>query len=154
VQQYLRLLDILPLRGTRLVTVAFTSRDAQLAAQVANTHTRLFLRRGVERVDQSMEQIRTFLQAKLADLQDRMQMAETKLLKYQSAHKLLPVDLKQGVANERFTDLSRRLTAAEADRIALDAQFQLIARHDYDGLPAVLASPLIQKLREDMNHLE
>src|SRR5262249_52463306 len=113
-----------------------------------------FLRRGVERVDQSMEQIRTFLQAKLADLQDRMQMAETKLLKYQSAHKLLPVDLKQGVANERFTDLSRRLTAAEADRIALDAQYQLIARHDYDGLPAVLASPLIQKLREDMNHLE
>jgi succinoglycan biosynthesis transport protein ExoP len=154
VQQYLRLLDVLPVRGTRLVTVAFTARDARLAAQVANTHTHLFLRRGVERVDQSIEQMRTFLQTKLADLQDRMQLAETKLLKYQSAHKLLPVDLTQGVENERFTDLSRRLTAAEADRIALDAQYQLIARHDYDGLPAVLASPLIQKLREDMNRLE
>ena len=154
VQQYLRLLTVLPVRGTRLVTVSFTSRDPQLATQVANTHVSLFLRRGVERVDQSMEQIRTFLQTKLRDLQDRLQGAETKLIKYQSAHKLLPVDLTQGVANERFTDLSRRLTASEADKITLDAQYELILRHDYDGLPAVLASPLIQKLREDMNKLE
>src|SRR5712691_10054616 len=57
VQQYLRLLDVLPVRGTRLVTVGFTARDAQLAAQVANTHTHLFLRRGVERVDQAIEQM-------------------------------------------------------------------------------------------------
>ena len=31
VQQYLRLLYVLPVRGTRLVTVSFTSRDPQLA---------------------------------------------------------------------------------------------------------------------------
>jgi polysaccharide biosynthesis transport protein len=151
---YLQHLWIEPVRGTRLVAVEFESPDPDLAADVANAHARLFVRGGLEGLYAAMEQIRGFLQAKLAELQPRMQRADRRLLKFQSAHQLLPVQLNQDVASERLMDLSRRLTAAEAERIALEAHYQLIERREYDGLPAVLSSPLIQKLREDFNRLE
>jgi capsular exopolysaccharide synthesis family protein len=151
---YLRQLTILPVRSTRLVMVEFLSPDAQLAADVANAHARLFVKTDLERIYSSMDQVRGFLQSKLAGLQAEMQNAELKLSKFQSEHSLLPVDLSKDVASERLMDLSRRLSAAEADRIALEAQYTLIKNRDYDGLPAVLASPMVQKLRDEQHRLE
>src|SRR5207253_10713889 len=55
----------------------------------ANAHAQLFVKAGLERLYESMDQIRTFLQTKLAELQTRMQEAETKLMKFQAAHNLL-----------------------------------------------------------------
>src|SRR5581483_1576651 len=154
VAQYLKNLVIFPVRGTRLVYIQYMSPDANLSADVANAHARLFVRIGMERLYNSMDQIRTFLQAKLGELQEHMQIAEANLAKFQSAHKMMPIDVSKDVASERLVELSRRLTTAEGERIALEAQYNLVEHHEYDSLPAVLASPLIQKLREDTDRLD
>jgi capsular exopolysaccharide synthesis family protein len=154
VGRYLSALGIAPVRGTRLVTVEFESPDAELAAEIANTHARLFVRRGLEQLYAAIEQIQTFLKSKLVELQPRLQEAERRLLQFQSVHRLLPVDLGKDVASERMMDLSRRLTAAEAERIALEAEYRLVQRREYDSLPAVLTNGLIQRLREDYDRLE
>lgn len=151
---YMDQLSILPVRGTRLVQVEFLSPDAQLATDIANTHARLFVRTDLERIYASMDQVRSFLQNKLTSLQADMQNAELRLSQFQSEHSLLPVDLSKDVASERMMDLSRRQSAAEADKIALEAQYGLIKNRDYDGLPAVLSSPLVQKLRDEQHRLE
>jgi polysaccharide biosynthesis transport protein len=154
VKLYLKQLVVLPIRGTRLVTIQFYARDPVLAADIANTHARLFVRSGLERLDQSMDRIRTFLRGKSEELQERLQTAEVRLLAYEEKHKLLPANLAQGVASDRLTDLGHRLTAAEGERIVLEAQHDLIRRGDAALLPAVLSSPLIQNLRDNLNRLE
>ena len=153
-RRYLRQLNVEPVRGTRLVAVEFESTDADLAAEVANAHARLFVSGGLDRVYKSMEQIRAFLQSKLEDLHVDMQKAETALLEFQSVHRLLPVDLRKDVATERLMDVSRRLTQVEAERIVLEAQYQLAQRGEYDSLPAVLTDSHIQRLREEYNRLQ
>jgi len=154
VSQYLKQLTILPVRGTRLVSVQFMTPDPKLAADIANAHSQLFVKAGLERVYESMDQIRTFLQSKLGELQTRMQEAETKLMKFQAAHNMLPVDLQKDVAGERLMDLSKRLTDAQGQLIALEAEYQLVERGNYDSLPAVLHNGLIQNLRENYDRLE
>jgi uncharacterized protein involved in exopolysaccharide biosynthesis len=154
VGQYLENLAIMPVRNTRLVGIQYLSPDPDLSADVANAHARLFVRSGLEGLYAAMEQIRGFLQGKLAELQPRMQDAERKLLDFQAEHKLMPVHISKDVASERLMDLSRRLTAAEADRIAQEAQYQLVKKRDYESLPAVIGNGLVQKLRGDLNHLE
>ena len=153
-KQYLQQIEVIPVRGTRLVTVYVYSRDPELAGQIANTHARLFVRRGLERSDMATEQVRSFLDTKLATLRGRMEEAELRLTRYQTAHRMLPVPLTQGVEQERFTDLNRRLTAAEAERIGLEAQHRLVAQGAIDRLPAVVENPLIRNLRGDLNKLE
>src|SRR5581483_10588242 len=115
VAQYLKNLVIFPVRGTRLVYIQYMSPDANLSADVANAHARLFVRIGMERLYNSMDQIRTFLQAKLGELQEHMQIAEANLAKFQSAHKMMPIDVSKDVASERLVELSRRLTTAEGE---------------------------------------
>ena len=154
VSQYLKQLTILPVRGTRLVSVQFMTPDPKLAAAVANAHAQLFVKAGLERLYESMDQIRTFLQTKLGELQTRMQEAETKLMKFQAAHNMLPIDLQKDVAGERLMDLSKRLTDAQGQLFALEAEYQIVERGNYDSLPAVLHSPLIQNLRENYDRLE
>src|SRR5437667_8821892 len=154
VSQYLKQLTILPVRGTRLVSVQFTTPDPKLSAAVANAHAQLFVKAGRERLYESMDQIRTFLQTKPAEPQTRMQEAETKLMKFQAAHNLLPVVLQKDVASERLMDLSKRLTEAQGQLFALEAEYQIVERGNYDSLPAVLHSPLIQNLRENYDRLE
>jgi capsular exopolysaccharide synthesis family protein len=154
VNAYLKNLTVLPFRGTRLVALQYLSTNAQLAADVANAHARLFVAGGLERLYAATEQVRDFLTKKLTELQDRRQEAEVKLLKFQSAHNLLPIDLTKDAASERFMELNRRLTAAEAERMTLEAQYDVVQRHAYDSLPAVLTSPLIQKIREEYDRLD
>jgi capsular exopolysaccharide synthesis family protein len=154
VNQYLKQLEIQPVRSTRLVNVGFESTDPRLAAEVANAHARIFLSTGLERLYEAMGQIRGFLQTKLDELQANMQKAETALLDFQNTHHLLPVDLRNDVASERLMDLSRRLTQADADRIMLEAEYQLVQRGEYENLPAVLNDPNIQRLRQDYHRLE
>jgi len=154
VSQYLHQLTVQPVRGTRLVALEFLSTDATLAADLANAHARLFVKSGMERLYESTEQIREFLQLKLKELQARRQEAEVKLFQFQSDHNMLPVDLSKDAESERFMELNRRLTGAEAERITLEAQYQLVKQREFDSLPAVLASPLIQKLREEYDRLD
>lgn len=154
VRQYLRQLEVTPVRSTRLVTVQFVSRDAELSAAVANLHAQLFVKSGIEAVYQATLGIRNFLERKLNELAPRLQTAQANLARFQSDHQLLPVDLTKDVGSERLMDLSRRHTKAEADRITLEAQYTLVERGDYDSVPAVLTNPLVQKLREDYNRLQ
>jgi succinoglycan biosynthesis transport protein ExoP len=154
VRQYLRQLEVSPVRATRLVNVQFVSRDADLSAKVANLHAQLFVKSGIEAMYQATENIRSFLETKLNELQPRMQDAQANLARFQSAHRLLPVDLTKDVGSERLMDLSRRHTKAEAERITLEAQYRLVEKGDYNSVPAVLTNPLIQKLREEYNGLQ
>ena len=55
---------------------------------------------------------------------------------------------------ERLSDLNKRLTEAEADRITLQAQVQLIRQRAYDSLPAVINSLHIQTLKQQLSRLE
>lgn len=154
VGKYLSQLTVLPVRGTRLVSLQFLSTDPKLAADVANAHAKAFVSTGLERLYAATEQVRDFLQSKLTELQARRQDAEVKLLKFQSDHDMLPVDVTKDVESERFMELNRRLTAAESERIALEAQVKVIQKNDFDSVPSVLTNPLIQKLREDTDRLE
>jgi capsular exopolysaccharide synthesis family protein len=154
VGRYLQSLDILPERMTRLVSIAFESKDPHLAAEVANAHARAFVSHDLEREYAGMRQIRTFLDGKLQELYQEMQRAEQALMNYQSAHHLLPVDLHKDVAGARLMDLSRKLTEAEAERIALEAEYRLVQSGDATNLPSVFGNPTVQRLREDYNRLE
>ncbi len=154
VGRYLEGLDVLPERMTRLVSIVFESRDPHLAAEVANAHAQAFVSHDLEREYAGMRQIRTFLESKLQELYKEMQEAEQALIKYQSAHHLLPVDLHKDVAGARLMDLSRKLTEAEAERITLEAEYRLVQSGEANGIPSVFGNATIQRLREDYNRLE
>jgi capsular exopolysaccharide synthesis family protein len=154
VNTYTGMLDIRPIRYTRLVKVAFRSPDPSLSVRLANAHVAAYIRQGLQLRTQASGEAEKFLEEKLVGLKERLEKSEVALNRYRRDKGIISLDDKENIVVERLTDLNKRLTEAEAERIALEAQVQLIHSREYDSLPAVLNSTLIQTLKEHVGRLD
>jgi polysaccharide biosynthesis transport protein len=156
IDAYLGALSVQPRIGTHLVTVGFSTPDRVLSERIANAHVKAYIRRGIDLHSQASSAAQDFLQKKLLDLKERLEESEAALNAYRRDRGIVTFSLhdSSGIIMRRLDDLNAALTKAETTRIALSAQNQLIQKGDYDSLPDVINSPLIQRLREDISTIE
>jgi len=156
IDTYLENLTIRPEYGTRLVMVAFNSPDPVLSANVANAHVQAYIVQASERHAQSSETEQRFLETKLVELEKRIEKSESSLNDYRRQRGIVvfgPNDRDQ-MGSERMADLNRALVEAETRRILLQADIETIKARDYDSLPAVQNTTLIQNLKGEASKLE
>lgn len=156
IDSYLENLTIRPEYGTRLVMIAFSSPDAALAADVANAHVHAYIIQASERHAQSSEAEQRFLEKKLVELEKRIEKSESALNDYRRQRGIVvfAVDNKDQMASERMSELNRALVQAETARISLQADVETIKAREYDSLPAVVNTVLIQNLKSEASKLE
>jgi len=154
ISAYLGGLEIKPVQRTRLVRIAFSTPDPKLSASVANAHAAAYVRQGIDLRSQANETGLRFLEEKLVELKERIEKSETALNQYRRDKGIISLEDKENIVLDRLTDLNKRLTEAEADRITLEAQVQQIRRDNVALLPAVIDSPLIQALKQQLTTLE
>jgi polysaccharide biosynthesis transport protein len=154
IDAYLGSLRIDPVQRTRLVKVSFSTPDAELSARVANAHAEAYISQGLELHVQATKEAQRYLDGKLVELRARVEKSEATLNAYRRDKGILSLSDKENVVVERLTDLNRRVTEAEAERIGLEAQARLIRNRDYDSLPAVINSALIQSLKAQLARQE
>ena len=151
--QYLSMLTITPIQGTSLVRVGFSTPDAALSARLANVHTAAYTRYGTEMRSKANKDALDFLQKKLLDLKDRVESSEAALNAYRKQKGIISIDDKENLVADRLTDLNNRLTEAEAERIGLEAQIQLMRKGNYDSLPVIAAGAMVQGLKGELSRL-
>ncbi len=151
IDAYLARLGVKAQTGTLLVVVSFSASDPLLAARIANAHVRAYVTHSVELRDQATTTGRQFLERKLQEIKERVERSEAELNEYRRQRGIVagPSDDKTRVLTQRLADLEKALTAAETERIALESETHLIRAGDYDSLPAVINSTLIQDLKQD-----
>jgi capsular exopolysaccharide synthesis family protein len=154
IDTYGDMLNVEPVKRSRLVKIAISAANPALAAQIANAHADAYVRQGFTMRNQANEEARTFLEAKLAELKNRVEKSEHTLNDFRRQKGIISLDEKENIVVDRLADLNKRLTEAEAERIGLEAQARLIKRRQYDSLPAVIGNPLIQTLRAQVVQLE
>jgi polysaccharide biosynthesis transport protein len=151
---YLSMLGIIPVTGTSLVQVKFTTPDPVLSARLANAHAATYVRYGIDLRSQTNEEASKFLQQKLIELKKRVEESEAALNGYRKEKNIISVDEKANVVLDRLADLNKSLTAAEADRIALEAQVRTIRGRSADEIPSVRSSAMIASLKADLAKVE
>lgn len=154
VGSYLSLLEIRPVAGTSMVNVKFTTPDPQLSARLANAHGYSYARYGADLRTQTNDEAQAFLQQKLTELKERIEQSEAALNRYRKDKGIISVDEKDNVIVDRWLDLNKNLTGAEGERIALEAQMMAIRGRNYDELPVVRGSAVINSLKSEVAKLE
>jgi succinoglycan biosynthesis transport protein ExoP len=151
IDSYLDHLTVKPQTGTRLVAISFSAPEALLAARIANAHVRAYVTQGVELRDQASSTARQFLEQKLQEVKERVEKSEAALNDYRRQRGIVaaPSDDKTRVLTQRLADLEKALTGAETERIALETETHLVRAGDYDSLPMVIGSALIQNLKQE-----
>lgn len=160
IQSYLSRLSVEPRKGTRLVAVGFTSADPALSARIADAHVQTFIRQGLDLHAQTGKNVQEFLRHKLAELKDQVEKSEAALNAYRRSRGIVALDESDSEGGskgdplaQRMAELNTELTNASEKRIVLETQHQLIAKGDYESLPAVINDPVIQNLKEQLVQL-
>lgn len=154
VSYYLSVLDVAPVRRTSLFEISFTTPYPGLSARMANAHADAYMDYGLDLRAQANQEALVFLQDKLLELKDRVESSEAALNNYRRQKGIITLDEGGNLVVHRLIDLNNRLTEAEAQRIALESEVQLIRAENYDALPRVRRSPIISTFKSELGRLE
>lgn len=141
---------------TRIIAVAYTSRDPHLATAIVNNLITAFIEENFKTKYESVTQTSDWLSKQLADLQLKVETSEEKLVRYQKEHSILGIDEKQNIVTAKLDELNRQLTAAQTDRIQKESDYTFALSGD----PALAEkfspeqSALLSRLREKETELD
>ncbi|HWP58303.1 MAG TPA: polysaccharide biosynthesis tyrosine autokinase [Candidatus Acidoferrales bacterium] len=154
IARYNRLLEITPVRNTRLVEVSFSTPDPKLSQDLANAHATAFIRMVLENRFNLTEEARDFLRKKLAELREKVVRAETELNRFRQEHGVVSLEKGENIVVERLVDLNRELTKVRAQRIDAESLHRMVENKNVQYLSQVLTNPLIMQLKGQIANLE
>ena len=150
----LKALTIEPIRNSRLVRVNVDSPDPALAARVANAYSDGFIASNLERRFEASSYARKYLEERLAQLKGNLEDSEKQLVDFATEQQIVSVgEDKPSLSAQNLSELNASLAQAQNARIVAEAAWNQASAGSGLGLPQVVASALIQKLRESRSLL-
>jgi len=148
INQFLKKLNIEPIRNSRLVKVHFDSNYSELSAQVPNTLAAAYIQQNLEIRFIATQQAKEWLTGQLEDLKAKVERADEALQAFGSKHDIISLEEKENVTIQRLTELNEALTKAESERMAKEALYKQTKDRNFDSLPSILENRLIMDLKQ------
>ncbi|HEX4784352.1 MAG TPA: polysaccharide biosynthesis tyrosine autokinase [Candidatus Sulfotelmatobacter sp.] len=140
-------LKVATVNNTRLIEIHYSSPNPRLAADIVNGIVSSYIEQNYQTKFESAMQTSDWLSRQLADLKLKVETSQEKLIRFQREKGIVGIDEKQNLTTSKLDELSRELTATEADRIQKEANYELAAT----GNPELMArspSEMLGHLRE------
>ncbi|MET0501519.1 MAG: polysaccharide biosynthesis tyrosine autokinase, partial [Candidatus Binatia bacterium] len=154
VGQYLKYLEVTPVRNTRLVDVSFSTPSARLSQQMANAHASGFSQMILEDRFNLTKEARDFLAKKLGELREKVVQAENQLNQFRAKHGVVSLEKGENIVIDRLMDLNKELTKVRAQRIEAESLYQMTKNKNTQYLAEVLNNPLTTQIRGSITNLE
>lgn len=152
-------LQVYQVEKSRVIAIAFTSKDRQLAATVPNEMAKVFLAlQSGAKLDTNSEATR-WLEPEIANLREKVRDAEAKVAAYRASSDLLPTGETTNFATRQLTDISTELARVRGERANAEARAAgvrsaLASGRAPDTITDVVGSQMIQRLKETEANLQ
>lgn len=147
-------LAIMPIGGTSLIDITYSSPDPRLAAELANAVANTFIEQNIKARFDSTMQAADWLSKQLADLQIKVETSQARLVEYQKEHGIVGIDDKQNLTVEKLNELGKQLSQAEGERIQKESLYQIAKGTNRDALATVLQDPALSALWQQQTQLQ
>lgn len=151
-------LNINPINRSRLVGIQFESRDAELAARVANSMAENYIDQNLEGRWTATQKAADWLSQQLQGVKAKLERSEEDLQNYARRNGLVFLESDKGpsqsVENEQVQQLQEELTKAEGDRYQKEALYRLIEAGEFESLPGIAENKVIQDLTVHLAELK
>lgn len=152
-------LTVYRVENSRVIVVQFSSENPALAARVPNAIADAYIALQRSAKQQSNADATDWLEPEIADLSAKVKAAEGRVADFRSNSDLMLGNNNAALATQQLSELSSELSRVKASRAASEATASAVRRAlasgaSIDALPGVLASPLIQRLRETQVQLK
>ena len=136
---------------SRVIALTARSTDPELAAAVANTLSELYLVEQLETKFEATQRAADWLNTRVGDLREQVEASERAVEDYRRLHGLVRSD-DTTVADQQMSGATNQLIAAKAKTAEAEARLRqirsLLEGGRAESASDVLASPVVQKLRE------
>ncbi|MBB4142506.1 exopolysaccharide transport family protein [Rhizobium rhizoryzae] len=152
-------LQVYPVEGSRIIAIEFSSQDPKLAAAVPNRMADLYLSmQSGAKIDTHTETTR-WLEPEIQALRTKVQEAEKKVADYRTSAGLFRSSDNTSFSERQLNDISTEIARVRTEKATAEAKAQNVKRAldagtGYDTLNDVIASPMIQRLKETEANLQ
>ena len=152
-EKFTEQLSVFQVEKTRVIQVEFTSRNPEKAAKVATAIVDEYLSAAAEAKGRNSAEATKFLAGEIEQLRKRVADAEAKVEQYRAGADLFVGQNNVKISEQQLGELNSQLTSAKAQRSETEARVRQLKRlietgASLDTASEVLASPLVQRLRE------
>lgn len=150
-------------RNSRVVGISFRSRDAAVAARIANTYSQEFIQNNIQRKFSTGDYSRQFLQNQLGLAKERLEASERALISYSRASRLIDASNGATVQGEAETprslitanlvQLNGAFADAKAARLGAQQRWEQARNAPAMTLPEVLSNLAMQGMLQQRAEL-
>lgn len=149
---------VVPVTGSRLVDVQFTSTDPKFAAEATNALVEEYVAQNLEVKLQSTQNMLDWLQKELAAQQTKVEDSERALAEYRDRENAMSLDDKNNIVLSRLNALNDALLRARTSRIEHESAYSQVKSvtdlNDADSISAVAQNSQIQNLKLRLGDLQ
>jgi capsular exopolysaccharide synthesis family protein len=149
IDDFLKRLEVKPIRMTRLVEVSFRARDPKLAADCVNELSSAFIDMNINMKYAATEQATSFLADQIKTLQAEVEQKSKELQGLEAQANIVALGDKETTIIDRLSELNKALTEVQIDRYKKEATYNELKNVTADFVPEAINNLLIQRLRED-----
>ncbi|MBA5690083.1 chain length determinant protein EpsF [Rugamonas apoptosis] len=149
----LRKLEIVPARESSVVDINFKGSDPQFVAAVANAFAEEYQKVSVQLKVDPIKKASTYFDEQTKLLRDNVEVAQSRLSKYQQEHGIVSVDNRLDVESNRLNDLSAQLVGAQGQSMEAQSRQRMAAGSSGES-PDVASNGLIQNLKLNLGSAE
>jgi exopolysaccharide transport family protein len=157
--EFYKKLQVYQVDKSRVIAVQFSSKDANLAAQIPSEMARLYLAlQSGAKLDTTSDTAK-WLEPEIANLREKVANAEAKVADYRVSSDLYKTGEQNTFAETQLNDISQELARVRGERANAEARAQSVsaalkAGRNGDSISEVVASPMIQRLKESQSTIE
>ncbi|MYM74147.1 chain length determinant protein EpsF [Duganella sp. FT134W] len=150
----LKKLDIVPSKESSVLEVSFSGTDPQFVSVVANAFADEYQKISVQLRVEPMKKASAYFDAQVKQQRDALEVAQSRLSKYQQEHGIVSIDNRMDVESNRLNDLSTQLVVAQG--LASEASSRQAMAQGGDGAasPDVASNNMLQNLRISLGAAE
>jgi capsular exopolysaccharide synthesis family protein len=158
ISSFIGRVEVIPVRGSHLVDVTFTSQNPRFAATAANALADEYVDQNLQIKLQSTQGMLDWLERELAGQQQKVEDSERALAQYRERENALSLDEKQNIVLARLNqlnDAATRARTARAQKESLYSQVKSIASGTApDAIPVVGQNPSVQNAKSKLASLQ
>lgn len=147
-------LEIVPSRESSVIEIGFKGSDPQFVTAVANAFADQYQRVSIQLKVDPMKKASVYFNEQTKLLRDNVELAQSRLSKYQQEHGIVSVDNRLDVESNRLNDLSAQLVAAQGQAMEAASRRNMAQGTQSAESPDVATNPLIQNLKVGLGAAE
>lgn len=131
VNKFLQNLSVEPIRGSRLVNIAYMDHSPSWAAEIANSDAEVFILKKIEMKSSLEAGVGDWLDARIAETKTQLARTQKILAEFKESKKLTSIDERRVIANQKLTLTNSEINTVKSDIVQKETlRNQLESRQD------------------------